>query len=239
LIKNEITSHETGTLYFVPEVKTIIEIGGQDSKIIIIENGVVIDFALNLICAAGTGAFLDAQAQRLKIPIEEFGKLALNSKNPTPVAARCTVFAESDMIHKQQIGHPIEDIVAGLCEGLVRNFLNNVAKGKEIKPPIVFLGGVSENLGMRKAFEKELNQKIIIPPYNTVMGAFGVALLTKEKIREKTKFRGFEVSDKNIKCASFRCKGCPNQCEVIEAKIEGRTMARWGDRCGKWSSSIY
>jgi|GEM_PF-300151 len=187
-------------------------------------------------CAAGTGAFLDAQAHRLKIPIEKFGELALKSKNPTTIGSRCTVFAESDMIHKQQIGHSTEDIVAGLCQGLARNFLNNVAKGKNIKPPIVFQGGVSENLGMRKFFEEALNEKIIIPPYNTVIGAFGVALLIKGSTPQKTKFFGFEISDKDIKCTSFQCQGCPNHCEVIEAKIDGKIVARWGDRCGKWSN---
>lgn len=172
LIKNEITAHAKGVCHSLPDVKTVIEIGGQDSKIIVLENGVVIDFALNLICAAGTGSFLDAQAFRLGIPIEKFGEIAFKSKNPTTVGSRCTVFCESDMIHKQQIGHSTEDIIAGLCQGLARNFLNNVAKGKIIKPPIIFLGGVSENIGMRKAFAEALDQEIIIPPYNTVMGAF-------------------------------------------------------------------
>jgi len=187
-------------------------------------------------CAAGTGAFLDAQASRLKIPIEEFGGLALKSNNPTSIGSRCTVFCESDMIHKQQIGHSTEDIVAGLCQGLARNFLNNVARGKNIKPPIAFQGGVSENLGMRKAFEEALGEKIIVPPYNTVIGAFGVALLVKENHPGKTKFLGFEISDKDIKCTSFHCQGCPNHCEVIEARIDGEVVARWGDRCGKWSN---
>jgi len=195
LIKNEITAHARGVAHFIPDVKTIIEIGGQDSKIIILENKVAVDFAMNLICAAGTGAFLDAQANRLKIPIQEFGKLALNSKNPTNIGSRCTVFAESDMIHKQQIGHKTEDIVAGLCQGMARNFLNNVAKGRNIKPPIVFEGGVSENLGMRKAFEKELKQKVIIPKYNTVMGAFGAALLVKEIPDLKTKFFALDINE--------------------------------------------
>jgi len=236
LIKNEITAHAKGISYFLPEVRTVIEIGRQDSKIIILENGVAVDFAMNLICAAGTGAFLDAQSFRLKIPIEEFGGLALKSKNPTSIGSRCTVFCESDMIHKQQIGHKTEDIVAGLCQGLARNFLASVAKGKNTQPPIVFLGGVSENPGMRKAFENALGQKIIVPQYNTVMGAFGAALLVKEIAPQKTKFFGFEISDKDIKCTSFQCQGCPNRCEVIEARIDGKIVAHWGDRCGKWSN---
>jgi len=236
LIKNEITAHAKGVRSFVPDAKTVIEIGGQDSKIIILENGVAVDFAMQTVCAAGTGSFLDAQSFRLGIPIEEFGEIALKSTNPTTIASRCTIFAESDMIHKQQIGHPTEDIIAGLCQGLVRNFLNNVARGKNIQPPIVFLGGVSENVGLRKAFEEALGQKIIVPPYNTVMGALGAALLVKENLPPKTKFLGFEISDKDIRCTSFQCQGCPNRCEVIEARIEEKIMARWGDRCGKWSN---
>jgi predicted CoA-substrate-specific enzyme activase len=236
LIKNEITAHAKGAAYFVPDVRTVIDIGGQDSKIIILENGVAVDFAMNYLCAAGTGSFLDAQAFRLGLPIEKFGELALKSKNPTIIASRCTVFAESDMIHKQQIGHKTEDIVAGLCQGLARNYLSGVGRGKKIQPPIIFLGGVSENIGMRKAFEEALGQKVIVPKYNTVMGAFGGALLVKENPPKKTKFSGFGISDKEIKCTSFICHGCPNQCEVIEARIEGQVIARWGDRCGKWSN---
>lgn len=236
LIKNEITAHAKGASFFIPDVRTVIEIGGQDSKIIILENGVAVDFAMNLICAAGTGSFLDNQAQRLRIPIGKFGELALKSKNPTNIASRCTVFAESDMVHKQQVGHKTEDIVAGLCQGLARNYLNNIAKGKIIKPPIVFQGGVSENVGMRKAFQEILGHEIIVPPYNTVIGAFGAALLVKEEAPQKTKFFGFDISDKEIKCTSFTCKLCPNQCEIIEARIEGKVIARWGDICGRWSN---
>lgn len=239
LIKNEITAHAQGVCHFLPGARTVVEIGGQDSKIVILENGVVVDFALNLICSAGTGAFLDAQSFRLGIPVEKFGELALKATAPTAIGSRCSVFAESDMIHKQQIGHKIEDIVAGLCQGLARNYLAGVAKGKKFLPPIVFLGGVSENVGMRKAFEETSGQKIIVPKYNTVMGALGVALLVKNLNPSPTKFRGFEISDQNINCTSFRCQGCPNHCEVIEARIEEKVVARWNDRCGKWSNLKY
>ena len=190
-------------------------------------------------CAAGTGAFLDAQAFRLGIPVEKFGEFALRSKKPTIVSSRCTVFAESDMIHKQQVGHKTEDIIAGLCQGMARNYLAGVARGKKIKPPIVFLGGVSENVGMRWAFEEELKQKVIVPEHNKVMGALGAALLVRNSPPRKTRFRGFGVSKKEIKTTSFICQGCPNRCEVIEARIEGKVVARWGDRCGKWSNLKY
>ena len=114
VVKNEITAHAVAASNLVRDVKTIIEIGGQDSKLIILRDGIVVDFAMNTVCAAGTGSFLDQQAARLNIPIEDFGAYALRSKNPVRIAGRCSVFAETDMIHKQQMGHKIEDLIAGL-----------------------------------------------------------------------------------------------------------------------------
>jgi predicted CoA-substrate-specific enzyme activase len=165
VVKNEITAHAVAASTLVPNVKTVLEIGGQDSKIIILRQGVVSDFAMNTVCAAGTGSFLDQQASRLGLNIEDFGSIALKSKKPVRIAGRCSVFAESDMIHKQQMGHTLPDIVAGLCEALVRNYLNNVGKGKDISEKIIFQGGVAANVGMRKAFENELKKEIIVPRY--------------------------------------------------------------------------
>ena len=128
VVKNEITAHAAAASAVAPDVKTIIEIGGQDSKIIFLQEGVPCDFAMNTVCAAGTGSFCDRQAARLGIPIAEFGSYALRSDSPVRIAGRCAVFAESDMIHKQQTGHSVEDIIAGLCEALVRNYLNNLAR---------------------------------------------------------------------------------------------------------------
>jgi len=239
VIKNEITSHAIAAQKLVPEVKTILEIGGQDSKIILIRNNVVYDFAMNTVCAAGTGSFLDRQAARLEIPIEEFGKYALNSKSSVRIAGRCAVFAESDMIHKQQTGHSIEDIINGLCEALVRNYLNNLAKGKDIIDTVVFQGGVAANQGIVAAFERELKLRIVIPEYYDVMGAFGVALLAKEKIRRNqsgTNFGGFEVSKKDFRVLSNECKGCANMCELLEINSDQHILARWGDKCGKWNA---
>ena len=181
IVKNEITAHAVASMLINPSVQTVIEIGGQDSKIIIIRNGIVVDFAMNTVCAAGTGSFLDRQATRLNIPIQDFGKLALKSNTKVRIAGRCAVFAESDMVHKQQMGYKFEDIIWGLCRALVRNYINNVAKGKEIKEPILFQGGVAANEGIKAAFEDHLNCKIIVPKYYDVMGAYGAALLAREK----------------------------------------------------------
>ena len=181
VIKNEITAHAIGTASKYKDVKTIFEIGGQDSKIILLNNKIVTDYAMNTLCAAGTGAFLSSQAKRLEVDIKDFGKIALTSKKPTNIAARCTVFAESDLVHKAQIGHKKEDIIAGLCESVVNNYLNNVAKGKKITPPIVFQGGVSKNIGVVKAFEKITKEKIITDENGHLMGALGIAILSKKE----------------------------------------------------------
>jgi len=237
VVKNEITAHGLAVLTSIPQASTVIEIGGQDSKIIIIRNGVVSDFAMNTVCAAGTGSFLDRQAARLNIPIEEFGKLALESKSPVRIAGRCAVFAESDMVHKQQMGCHPEDIVKGLCEALVRNYLSNVGKGKEIRPDIVFQGGVAANQGIRAAFEEALGCEVIIPEHYDVMGAVGVAILAQREVERKgcTSFKGIENIKQNFNVRTFECAACPNSCEIVEF-IAGETiLARWGDRCGKWT----
>lgn len=239
VVKNEITAHAVAACHIVPNVSTILEIGGQDSKIILLKDGVVSDFAMNTVCAAGTGSFLDRQAARLEIPIEEFGGYALRSKMPVHIAGRCAVFAESDMISKQQAGHCNEDIIAGLCEALVRNFLNNLSKGKQITEPVIFQGGVAANVGIVAAFEKALGLKVIIPQHYDVMGAYGAALLAKEYIAlsgNRTSFIGFNDLRSDYAVKSFECEGCINMCEVIQIICEGSTVAHFGDRCGKWGA---
>lgn len=237
IAKNEITAHAIAAINLDREVRTIIEIGGQDSKIITIENGVVTDFAMNTVCAAGTGSFLDRQAERLEIPIEKFGEYALKSKNPVRIAGRCAVFAESDMIHKHQLGYDVSDIIAGLCNALARNFISNVAKGKDIKPKIFFQGGVAANIGMKKAFEEILNMEIYVPEHHDVMGAIGVAILAKEQIEDigKTSFRGFRIYDMSVKPNTFKCNGCSNMCEIVELKENDINIGYFGDKCGRWS----
>ncbi len=237
IVKNEITAHALASLHYNPEIQTVMEIGGQDSKIIIIRNSIVVDFAMNTVCAAGTGSFLDMQASRLDIPIENFGDLALKSDNAVSIAGRCTVFAESDMIHKQQLGHPTKDIIKGLCEALARNYLNNVGKGKDIKPPIMFQGGVAANAGMLEAFEKSLELEIIIPEHYDVMGAIGAAILAQEEKTKRMKessFYGWDIPDMKFSTTGFECDGCPNICEIVEIRKNDQLIARWGSRCGKW-----
>jgi len=240
---NEITCHAVAASVEVPDVNTVLEIGGQDSKIIILRGGVAVDFAMNTVCAAGTGSFLDHQAARLGVAIEDFGDHALRAKTPVRVAGRCTVFAESDMIHKQQMGHTKESIIAGLCQALVRNYLNNVGKGKDIRPPVVFQGGVAANKGIRQAFEEALGMRIFVPEHHLIMGAIGAACLAREEIEQRpagdrrSAFKGFDAISIRHETRSFECDRCPNECEIVELLADGVKLAAWGSRCGRWQTT--
>jgi predicted CoA-substrate-specific enzyme activase len=241
LVKNEITCQAVAALHHIPEVQTIIEIGGQDSKIIIVRDGIVTDFGMNTVCAAGTGSFLDHQASRLNLTIEELSRQAMLGDAPVRIAGRCTVFAESDMVHKQQMGHRVEDIIYGLCQALVRNYLNDVGSGKDIQPPVVFQGGVAFNQGIVRALREELNTEIMVPPHHEVMGAIGAALLVHESMansRNGSKFKGFGVSEIEYKTSSFECRACPSLCEIVQVLVDGRVLASWGGRCDMWEESL-
>jgi predicted CoA-substrate-specific enzyme activase len=194
---NEIIAQAKAVQYFYPEVRTIIDIGGEDSKLILIEEEQgrfkISDFSMNTLCAAGTGSFLDQQASRLGLTIEEFGQLALKSTTPPRIAGRCSVFAKSDMIHLQQIATPDHDIVAGLCFALARNFKSNIGKGKIFAKPISFQGGVAANVGMRKAFLDVLelsDGELIVPEHFTSMGAIGAILVAQEDKESKKEWNG-------------------------------------------------
>ncbi len=237
LVKNEITAHAVAALHYFPDVRTIMEIGGQDSKITIVRDGIVTDFAMNTVCAAGTGSFLDHQALRLDMGIEELSRRALLSRTPVRIAGRCTVFAESDMIHKQQMGHRVEDILYGLCQALVRNYLSNVGLGKDIQLPIMFQGGVAFNQAIIRALREELGMEITVPTHHEIMGAIGAALLVHEEMATgggSSQFKGFNQSEVKYRTSSFECKACPNNCEIARLSLNGRALAHWGGRCDVW-----
>lgn len=236
VVKNEITAHAVGTTTFYPEVRTILEIGGQDSKIILVENGVAVDYAMNTLCAAGTGAFLSSQARRLGIEVEDMGEMALRSEHPTAIAARCTVFAESDLVHKIQMGHPREDIIAGVCRAVASNYLNNVGKGKKIASPVVFQGGVSKNIGVVHAFEELLHCPILVDENGHLMGAMGAAILAKRSVKRDP----FDFSIENMEFVTREasCGGCSNNCEIICVYRDGQLIDSWGNRCERGSANL-
>ncbi len=223
LVRNEITAQAEAAIAIDPEVDTVFEIGGQDSKFISIDNGVIVDFEMNKACAAGTGSFLEEQADRLGISIkEEFSKLALSAKSPTKMGERCTVFIESDVMHCQQGGSKTDDIVAGLCYSIVLNYLNKVVGDRRVGNKIFFQGGTAFNKGVVAAFEKVCGRPITVPSHHDVTGAIGVAILAmKERTWEKSDFKGFDLSKRPYAIDTFECKGCENLCEIHRVTCEG------------------
>ena len=196
---NEILAQASFAGRFHPQARTIIEMGGEDAKLIRLSQDAggtgtrIEDFSMNTACAAGTGSFLDQQASRLHFTIEEFSRIALTSKNPPRVAGRCSVFAKSDMIHLQQIATPDYDIVAGLCFAMARNFKATVGKGKKILRPLLFLGGVAANLGMRRAFQEVLRLSdgdLTAPEHFNTSGAMGAALVAMQQREQAVPYRG-------------------------------------------------
>ncbi len=235
VIRNEITAQVTAAMCIEPEVDTIFEIGGQDSKYIFIQNGNVVDFALNKVCAAGTGSFLEEQAVRLGIDIKEFGDLALSSKSPVKMGERCTVFMQSDLVHYQQKGVPKEDLAAGLCYSIVYNYLNKVVERRKIGKKIVFQGGTAFNKGIVAAFESVLKQKITVPEHNEVTGAIGAAILAKREHKGPSRFKGFDLTHINYTVETFECNGCANCCEIQKITIEGEKRPFfYGSRCDRY-----
>ena len=236
VVKNEITAHAIGTSSLYPNVRTIFEIGGQDSKIILLNQGIVTDYAMNTLCAAGTGSFLSSQAKRLGVEVEDFCKIALTSKNPTTIAARCTVFAESDLVHKAQMGCKKEEIIAGLCKSVASNYLNNVGKGKKIVGPIVFQGGVSKNIGVVKAFEELTGEVIYVDENSHLLGALGVAILAKKSNIEKE--FSFNVTDVSFETKGVNCRGCSNNCEIVCVLKNNKMIDSWGNRCERGNMKV-
>ena len=238
-IKNEITAQARAAIFYHPEVDTVFEIGGQDSKYISIDNGVVVDFEMNKVCAAGTGSFLEEQAEKLGIDIiDEFGELALGAEQPSRLGDRCTVFMESDLNSHQQKGAAKDDLIGGLAYSIVQNYIQKVVGAKRIGEHILFQGGVTNNPAVVAAFEAITGKKIIVPPHFDVTGAIGAAMLARDEVRSggsATHFKGFGVSRTPYAMSRFTCPGCENHCDVHKVVIEGQQQALfYGDRCDKY-----
>jgi predicted CoA-substrate-specific enzyme activase len=271
-VNDEITAHKTGAMYVherfvrnhaaangkdgpreIGGVDTIFEIGGQDAKFISIDRGVVVDFAMNEACAAGTGSFLEEQAERLGIQIkDEFAARALSSKSPARLGERCTVFMERDVTAWVQRGTSVEDVAAGLAYSVALNYLNRVVRGRKIGDVIYFQGGTAYNNAVAAAFSRLLGKRIIVPPHNGVIGAIGMALIAREvtrareRVQEKavaggsegraaqahgvSTFRGFNLSQTRFETRDFVCKACSNYCDMKEITVDGR-KTYWGDKC--------
>ena len=239
-IQNEITAQATAAIDYDRTVDTIFEIGGQDSKYISIDNGVVVDFEMNKVCAAGTGSFLEEQAEKLNINIvEEFGSMALKSECPVKLGDRCTVFMESDLNSFMQKGARNENLVGGLAYSIVYNYLQKVVANHRIGNRIFFQGGVTNNKAVVAAFEQVLGKKIIIPPHFDVTGAIGAAILAQRSMSPgaKTSFKGFGIRNATYNTGIFTCQGCSNQCEIRKVDITGEKKSLfYGGRCEKYET---
>jgi predicted CoA-substrate-specific enzyme activase len=237
IVKNEITAQARAAAAIDPEVDTIFEIGGQDSKYISLENGVVVDFEMNKVCAAGTGSFLEEQAEKLGINIkEEFGRLALDAKNPVSLGERCTVFMESDIVHHKRRGANNDNLIAGLAYSIVYNYLNRVVQDRRVGKRIFFQGGVAFNSGVVAAFEKVTGQRITVPRHHEVTGALGAAIIAQEKMTwNRSRFKGFDLSKRNYTLEPFACKDCPNLCEIRKVVVENEEPLYYGSRCEKYN----
>lgn len=238
-VNDEITAHKTGATHVchilgMDPVDTIFEIGGQDSKFIRLDKGVVVDFTMNEACAAGTGSFLEEQAEKLGISIKgEFAQMALASKNPARLGERCTVFMERDVTSLLLKGAEVGDLAAGLAYSVALNYLNRVVRGRKIGDVIFFQGGTAYNDAVAAAFSQILNKTIIVPPHNGVIGAIGMALLARDRMatsKQPSKFRGYNLDKVDFTTREFVCQACSNFCDIKEFKIEGN-KSYWGDKC--------
>jgi predicted CoA-substrate-specific enzyme activase len=238
-VNDEITAHKTGASlvakrYLDRPVDSIFEIGGQDSKFINLNDGIVVDFTMNEACAAGTGSFLEEQAEKLNISIiDEFADRALQSRSPIRLGERCTVYMEMDVTSFLRNGAKQDDVIAGLAYSVVQNYLNRVVRGRSVGDVVFFQGGTAYNRAVAAAFSLVLNKTIIVPPHNGVMGAYGAALMARGKRHNastESYFRGFDIEAVNYSIREFTCKACPNQCDIQEFNVEGE-KTYWGDKC--------
>ncbi|MDR3155112.1 MAG: acyl-CoA dehydratase activase, partial [Deltaproteobacteria bacterium] len=233
---NEITAQAAAAVAMDPEVDTIFEIGGQDSKYISLKDGVITDFMMNKACAAGTGSFLEEQADKLGLSIKgEFGDKALSSRSPVHLGERCTVFMESDLVHHQQNGVSLEDLTAGLCHGIVANYLGRVVETRPVGTKVFFQGGTSFNEGVAAAFESRLGRPVTVPDDADVTGAVGAALIARDRRTWKeSSFAGFDLSRRPYEIKSFECRHCANRCEIRKVTVASGRPFFYGSRCERW-----
>jgi predicted CoA-substrate-specific enzyme activase len=244
-IKNEITSHARAAVAADNRVDTIFEIGGQDSKYISLKDGVVVDFTMNKVCAAGTGSFLEEQAEKLAVKInQEFAERAFAAAGPCSLGERCTVFMESQLNYYKQQGVAKNDLIAGLAYSIVENYLNKVVEKRKVGEHIFFQGGVAFNRAVKNAFEQVTGKQVIVPPHHDILGAVGAAIIAKEEHQARnyqTKFKGFDLCHIKYEASSFECTDCPNNCEIHKVNFSGEQSKaktlHYGSRCGKYDDT--
>jgi predicted CoA-substrate-specific enzyme activase len=182
----EISCHARGIAYLLPEARTVIDIGGQDSKGIKLKDGRAVDFVMNDKCAAGTGRFLEVAAEELGVKLEDMGKLSLAAKNPVRISNTCTVFAAQEVVTKLSEGAALPDIIAGLHEAIATR-IHGMIRRLKIEREVALTGGGAKNIGLVKALEAKLGFTVLVPPEPLLTGAIGAALLGRDKVKEAEK----------------------------------------------------
>ncbi len=246
LVIDEITAHARGAVAVDPEIDTVFEIGGQDSKYIRIDKTNPLDFDMNKVCAAGTGSFLHELANKMRINIVgEFQDIALSATSPIHLAERCTVFMESDLVGYAQKGASRPDLIAGLCYAIVYNYLNRVVEKRFVGQRVMFLGGPSLNQGIVAAFEKVLKRPVLVPKHREVLGAFGAALAVRELFHKEEipeQVRDLEgLVQTRVEFSETICKAdkkCHNECK-LKIYTFGGSKSIWGGDCGRYEISRY
>lgn len=228
MTKSEILAHMHGVTHFVKSPDVIFEIGGQDSKCVVLKNGVISEFFMNSSCAAGTGAFIEAQARRLGVSIVELNNLAMNASKPVVLNSKCAVFLESSLIELQRNGERKENIAMAIFMSLAKNYIENVAQSVTFHQGdvIVFVGGVAKLDSMRHALEQILKMKLLVPSLCEYTGALGVALtLLHDDMGE--------LNCDNNGIIIKQCTGCINRC-LLNGLQTDTGIIYYGGLCGKY-----
>ena len=236
-VDSEIISHVVSALKVFPDTKTIMDVGGEDSKLMLVKDGVLSDFQMNKTCGAGSGAMVETIASRLGYKIEDVGRIALESKEQLALPSKCGIFMQSEVVSQLNKGRSVSDILMGVCRAMVANYLI-LAKGKKLFEPVVFQGAVAKNQAVARAFEEALKCTVIIPEYPEFAGAIGIALLTEGQMNgRKTNFRGDAILTPGYYIQVKRCPDpCSNECELTLLLYQGKELAVFGSKCGKWEN---
>ncbi|MEE8619487.1 MAG: acyl-CoA dehydratase activase-related protein, partial [Dehalococcoidia bacterium] len=240
MIKNEITAQTRAAAEMDPEAD-IIEIGGQDSKLVIKRNGVVVDYHMNKACAAGTGSFIDELAEMLGVSVTngQFADLAFTAPHTIDLGTRCAAFMSQAVASAQQEGVPLEIITASLANAIAKNYLSKVVEHRKLGDKVILTGAVFYNKAVVAAFHQQLkDKKLTVPEHKEVSGAMGAALLAKEAMAgQESRFKGFqEVVDRECKLTTFVCKGCDNNCTITRMEMPGEEPSYYGSRCDKYDA---
>ena len=231
ITKTEVLAHTVGVLKYYPDVNVISDIGGEDAKLMFVNNGILEDFILNQSCSAGTGSSLEAIATRMGISIEDVSELALQSTKNLNISTKCGVFMTSAAVTFLNSGAKKEDILMGVIRGMVANYFT-MAQGKMLTQPHIYTGMTAKNEAIVHAFKEFLGYDVIVPKYAPIMGAIGMALISKRESNGYTSFKK-DVSSKIYHTKLRVVHGCENNCELTELWEGDKYVGCMGNRCEK------